>query len=394
MQEQLLISDRMASVGILSASLAHDINTPLTVISANLEFVAQHLAALASETSGAFAGEAGDQPAAQLAAKLGQTAGPLRDAVEAAERVRHIVRDLKVFSRSAEEERREPVDIQRVLESAVRMASNEIRHRANLVRDYADVPPVEGQEARLGQVFLNLIVNAAQAIPEGRVAVNEIRLTTRLDDAGRIVVEVRDTGVGISSDVLSRIFDPFFTTKTESTGTGLGLAICHRIVRGLGGDIAVESQPGRGTIFRVFLLRAQNELKQETAAQPETISKRKGRVLVVDDEPMLCATIERILANDHDVMAMTSARQAAQLIARGDRFDIILSDLMMPEMTGMDFYRELRRSAPDQADKIVFMTGGAFSQDAAAFLHRMPNPSIEKPFKSKALRELLQGLMR
>ena len=387
-REQLLISDRMASVGTLSASIAHDINTPLTVISANLEFVAQQLAALEDSA------KPGNDLAGRLGAMLGQTLEPLRDAQEAAERVRAIVHDLKVFSRSTEEERRRPVDIQHVLESAARMASNEVRHRANLVRDYANPPPVDGHEARLGQVFLNLIVNAAQAIPEGRAAANEIRLTTRSNDAGLVVVEVRDTGIGIAPDLVSRIFDPFFTTKAQTTGTGLGLAICHRIVKSLGGDISVESELGRGTTFRVSLPRAVNEPSEAEAPQPEIQPKHKGRVLVVDDERMLCATIERVLFNEHEVVTTTSAKEAVRRIVQGERFDIILSDLMMPEMTGMDFHRELSRVAPEQAVKMIFMTGGAFSADAADFLQRVPNPSIEKPFKPKALRDLLQSLIQ
>jgi CheY-like chemotaxis protein/two-component sensor histidine kinase len=349
--------------------------------------VAQQLAALEDSA------KPGNDLAARLGAMLGQTLEPLRDAQEAAERVRAIVHDLKVFSRSTEEERRRPVDIQHVLESAARMASNEVRHRANLVRDYANPPPVDGHEARLGQVFLNLIVNAAQAIPEGRAAANEIRLTTRLNDAGLVVVEVRDTGIGIAPDLVSRIFDPFFTTKAQTTGTGLGLAICHRIVKSLGGDISVESELGRGTTFRVSLPRAVDEPSEVEAPQPEMQPKHKGRVLVVDDEPMLCATIERVL-NEHEVVTTTSAKDAVRRLVQGDRFDIILSDIMMPEMTGMDFHRELSRVAPEQAVKMIFMTGGAFSADAADFLQRVPNPSIEKPFKPKALRDLLQSLIQ
>jgi signal transduction histidine kinase len=398
MQEQLMISERMASIGMLSASIAHDINNPLTVISANLEFVTQQLAALANEmtmieASAAAAATPEGRLATRLAGTVGKTTQPLRDAQEAAERVRHIVRDLKVFSRSSEEDEPGPVDIHRVLESSVRIASNEIRHRAYLVRDYGSVPQVLGHEARLGQVFMNLIVNAAQAIPEGRAADNEIKLSTRLNGGDRVVVEVRDSGIGMTADIVARIFDPFYTTKADNLGTGLGLAICHRIVTRLGGDIAVQSEPGKGTTVRVSLPRAQDAVAEPKPAQPAASERRKGRILVVDDESMLCTTIERILSIEHDVVAMTSARQALALIERGDRFDVILSDLMMPEMTGMDLHAALLRSRPELAGRMVFMTGGAFSQDASAFLDRIASPTIEKPFKSSALRQFVQDLM-
>jgi CheY-like chemotaxis protein len=207
-------------------------------------------------------------------------------------------------------------------------------------------------------------------------------------------VEIRDTGVGMPPDVLARIFDPFFTTKAEGVGTGLGLAICHRIVARLNGEISAESEPGRGTTFRVSLPRAHTEPALAEAVPPAAAAKLKGRVLVVDDEPLLCATIERILSIEHDVIVVGSARQAVQLIERGDRFDVILSDLMMPEMTGMDLYAAVLRSAPDQAGRMVFMTGGAFSQNAAAFVDEISNPSIDKPFRPTALRQLVHSLMQ
>jgi len=145
------------------------------------------------------------------------------------------------------------VDLHRVLEAAIRMASNEVRHRARLIRSYGEVPLVSGSEAKLGQVFINLIVNAAHAIPEGRVATNEIRILTRTDGAGCAVVEIHDTGSGIPPSILPRVFDAFFTTKAVVTGTGLGLAICHRIVTAYGGSISVDSQVGRGSTFRTVV---------------------------------------------------------------------------------------------------------------------------------------------
>lgn len=379
MREQLMISERMASIGMLSASVAHEINNPLAVISANLEFVLQRLEALGTE---------------QKAGPLEDALQPLRDAHEAAERVRHIVRDLKVFSRVSNEEQQGPVDIERVLESAVRMASNEIRHRASLVRDYADAPPVLGNEQRLGQVFLNLVVNAAQAIPEGRAGENWISLAIRPDGNDRVVVEVSDTGSGMSPDVVARIFDPFYTTKAEGVGTGLGLAICKRIITRFGGDISVTSRPGAGTTFRVSLQRAEVARPAAEPAAPQPAAARRGRILVVDDEPMLCKAVERMLSGEHDVTVVQSAVRALQLIDQGEQFDIILSDLMMPQMSGIELYAALQQKAPEAANKMVFMTGGAFSPEASAFLQRSSNPTIDKPFRFAALRQLMQDLLR
>jgi signal transduction histidine kinase len=376
-QEQLLISERMASVGLLAAGVAHEINNPLAILVSNLELASQQLGELASD------GPAADQLETQL-----------RDAQEAAERVRLIVRDLKVFSKSRDAESRGPVDIRSVLESAIRMASNEIRHRARLTRDYADVPPVSGNESRLGQVFLNLIVNAAHAIPEGRADANEIKIVVRNESASRVAIEVHDTGAGIPADVLPHDFDAFFTTKGLTTGTGLGLAICRRIIVDHDGEISVESRLGTGTVFRTLLPVANQEVAETGGAPPEIVAGRRGRILAVDDEPMLCVVIERLLSAEHEVTTCSSAKEALRKIRNGERFDLILCDLMMPEMTGMDLHAALLQSAPDQAGKLIFMTGGAFTENAQAFLAEAPNESIEKPFKGAKLREVVRGFLR
>jgi signal transduction histidine kinase len=393
MHEQLLISERMASVGTLAAGVAHEINNPLAILVANLELVSEHLSAITrTDSSSGAVVNAGVRESRPPASTLAAVERPLRDALEAAERVRLIVRDLRVFSHSGEDDHRAPVDVRRVIESSIRMASNEIRHRARLVEDYGNVPPVPANEARLGQVFLNLIVNAAQAIPEGRSEANEIRVVTRTND-GRVIAEIRDTGEGIPQDVMSRIFDAFFTTKPVGVGTGLGLAICHRIVTAHGGEISVESEVGKGSVFRIALPAAQSEAAAAIPTQPEAMPERRGRILVVDDEPLLCTTIQRVLGIEHDVTTVNTARDALRLVTDGARFDLILCDLMMPEMTGMDLQRELLAVAPDQVRGLIFMTGGAFTDSAREFLAQAPNPSIQKPFKASNLRDTVRSLL-
>lgn len=397
MQEQLLISDRMASVGTLAAGVAHEINNPLAALMANLEFAAQDVAKLAQDVATRTSmgnGQGSDDAAIDwIATRLREIEEPLRDAHESADRVRHIVKDLKIFSRS-DEEKTGAVDVRRVMESSLRMAWNEIRHRAGLVKDYGDVRPVQGNEARLGQVFLNLLVNAAQAMPDGRADKNEIRVTTREDGQGHVVVEVRDTGSGIPESVLSRIFDPFFTTKPIGVGTGLGLAISHRIVTAFGGQLQVESRLGQGTVFRAILPVATGDTVKEQPLSAAVASGRRGSILVVDDDPPVGIAVRRLLSSEHDVLALTSAREAIGRVSQGERFDVILSDLMMPDVTGMDLHAELTRLAPEQAEKVVFMTGGAFTSQAREFLDRVRNPRVEKPFDLGTLRAVIHGLLR
>ncbi len=378
-EAQLLVSDRMAAIGTLAAGVAHEINNPLAAVLANLELAEKELEQIA--TSGSLE-------------RLAAARDELHEALEAAARVREIVRDLKVFSRG-EEEQRHPVDVNHVLESSLRIAWNEVRHRAKVVKSYADVPPVLATEGRLGQVFLNIIVNAAQALDERRVGRNELRLSTRLEQA-RVLVEIADTGSGIPPEVLKRLFTPFVTTKPTGVGTGLGLSICHRIVTGLGGDIQVDSRPGAGSVFRVWLPSTTQVLRPlERPAAPARPAARKGAILVVDDEPIIARVIQRILAPRHQVAIAAHAQDALARLEAGERFDVILCDLMMPEMTGMDLHEVLAQRAPDQAERMVFMTGGAFTTRALQFLDEVARRRLEKPFDAeqleRAVGELLAG---
>ncbi|HEX8439043.1 sensor histidine kinase [Archangium sp.] len=243
-QEQLLFSDRLATIGRLAAGVGHEINNPLAFILSNLNYVQKEMARLDG-------GTASKEERQEL-----QDA--LAEAREGAERVRSIVQDLKMLSHPDSMEKR-PVDLGQVLRSAAKMAAHEIRDRARLVEAWEDVPPIDGNSARLCQVFLNLLINAAQAIPPGQAERHEIRLTTRQgEDPGRLLVEVSDTGSGIPPEHLEHIFEPFFTTKPVGVGTGLGLSVCHSIITAHGGKISVESTPGQGTTFRVSLPRTQS----------------------------------------------------------------------------------------------------------------------------------------
>jgi PAS domain S-box-containing protein len=255
-QEQMLLSDRLASIGTLAMGIAHEINNPLAIVIANQSYVATALRKLLSDLrrdqadSGPEA-EALSELKSRVAARIGALEEELCDAHEAADRVRLIVRNLEVFA-SPDSERRTSVDLHRVLASAVRALRDEISHDGRIVEHYGEIPRVEGSEALLGQVFLHLLVNAAHAIHQRQGINNEIRITT-FTDAGRAVIRVADTGCGIASEHIGRIFDPFFTTKPVGKGTGLGLWVSSRVVAEVGGTIAVESEVGKGTAFTVTL---------------------------------------------------------------------------------------------------------------------------------------------
>jgi signal transduction histidine kinase/CheY-like chemotaxis protein len=388
LETQLMVSDRMASIGTLAAGVAHEINNPLAAVMANLDYIADSLGRM---TSGEMASMT---PGTRDAWIRDEIKTPLDDAVEAAQRVRFIVRDLKIFSRSPNDVQRGPVNVETIMESSLRMAWNEIRHRANLVKRFGRVPEVDGNEARLGQVFLNLVVNAAQSLPTGQAEQNEIRVTTKVEGE-RVIIEVSDTGVGIPPEIIGRIFDAFFTTKAVGVGTGLGLAICQRIITDMGGTLTVESEMGRGTTFRVSVpIARKRECDVRPTAVQIPVAGRRGRILVVDDEELVLRSVRRILSQEHDVLAMVSAQEALAVCAGGEKFDLILCDLMMPDMTGMDFHRELSLVSPEQADRMIFITGGAFTEKARAFLSETPKEHLEKPFYSANLRAIVQRYLR
>ncbi|MFO0585058.1 MAG: ATP-binding protein [Anaeromyxobacter sp.] len=381
MGARLALADRMASVGTLAAGVAHELNNPLAYVNANLAFLADRVA----RTGALLAGSPPDPDDHDLAAQLAEA---VRDARDGCERMRVIIRDLKTFSRP-DDEHTGPVDLGRVLDSAVNMAWNEIKHRAKLVKDLTGLPAVYGNEGRLGQVFLNLLVNAAQALPEGRADANQIRVSGEALADGRVAIDVKDTGCGIPVELAGRIFDPFFTTKAPGVGTGLGLSICHSIVSALGGEIQVRSKPGEGSTFRVVLrAAAPARARREPPAAPPPAPAR-ARILVVDDEALVGTVLARTLRCDHDVDVVTSARAALDKVESGERFDVVLSDLLMPEMTGMDLYAELRKRDPDYVRRMVFLTGGAFTPAAREFLEETKVVCLEKPFEVGALRATL-----
>jgi len=388
LETQLMVSDRMASVGTLAAGVAHEINNPLAAVMGNLDYISDSLGRLARDDVASL------DPGMLDAWIREEIKAPLDDAREAAHRVRAIVRDLKMFSRAPSDEERGPVNVETIMESSLRMAWNEIRHRANLVKLYGRVPLVEANEGRLGQVFLNLVVNAAQALPAGQAEKNQIRVTTRVEGE-RVLIEVRDTGAGIPPEIIGRIFDAFFTTKAVGVGTGLGLAICQRIVTDIGGTLTVESEMGKGTTFRVSLpICRTSEFETVAPVEPIVTVGRRGRILVVDDEELVIRSVKRILSQEHDVVATVSAAEALALCAAGERFDLILCDLMMPDMTGMDLHHELRSVAPEQADRMIFVTGGAFTEKARHFLSEAPREHLEKPFLAANLRAIVQRHLR
>ncbi len=369
LEARLMESDRLAAIGLLAGGVGHEINTPLAWVMTQLFTLNAALTARAREGADDFA----------------RWAALASDALEGTERIRQVVRDLNFFTRSPERESK-TIDLRRALEWAADMSMAEVRHRARLVKVYGHAPMVSAPEAQLGQVFLNLLINAAQSIDEGHAEANEVRIELSTDPQGCARVEVIDTGNGIAPENLTSLFEPFFTTKPRGVGTGLGLTVSRRIIEAVGGSLELVSSRNKHTRFRVTLPAATLPV-EPPARQPPPV-RRAGahlRVLLIDDQPRFLASLKHVLEEFFDVETDSSPRVALARLKNGERFDAVVCDLMMPDMTGMDFHQALSVELPAMVDRLVFMTGGAFSARAQDFLLAVPNARIEKPFRPEEL---------
>lgn len=387
LEQQVAHADRLASLGTLAAGVAHEINNPLTFVLGNVSLVLEETESL-QRTLHATA-RADDSPGMRAARQLEKLVLPLRDANEGAERIQQIVKDLRTFAHS--EQANGSGDVLASINWAVRVAGHLVRQRARLQLDLSPLPPARGDTARLGQVFLNLLINAAQAIPEGLSASHTIRVSAEVDARHRIAISVSDTGVGMAPDVVKRIFDPFFTTKPVGAGTGLGLSICHGIVQGLGGELTVESKLGQGSVFRVHLPLGETLAPPPLWAEPAPVPR--GHILVIDDDELVRRTLQRMLTRSHEVTLAASARAALEVLSVDSSFDAVICDVMMPEMSGIELFERIRARWPQLAPRVVFLTGAAFTPHVADFLASVSNPHLAKPLHPRALDEFLQRFL-
>jgi PAS domain S-box-containing protein len=384
LERRLGMNDRLAAIGTMAAGMQHEINNPLASVVANVQFALDALK---------------DSPKGASPEQIAELITALKDASEGAERVRRSVEDLRHFSCRVDTFDT-PVDVASSIDDAIRMTAHTVRHHATVKCNYGSAPRVHAEEGQLARVFTNLLLNAAQATGDGDAAAHTIAVATRTDSAGRAVIEITDDGPGIAPEALHRIFDPFFTTLPEHAATGLGLAVCHTIVTSLGGEIDVESVLGKGTTFRVSLPAAEEapteQAPRKSVATPAPATSHaepiRGRVLVVDDELAIGRAIRRILGDEHDVTIESDARAALELLAR-ESYDVVFCDLMMPNMSGMDFFDQLAARSPAIAGRIVFLTGGAFSPRSEDFLRQSTNVCLSKPFSREAVSSAVRQMM-
>jgi PAS domain S-box-containing protein len=383
LEERVALAERLASISTMAAGMAHEINNPLAAAVGNLEFAQKRLDELGEEvrTQGL---------PSWVTQALSEASEALSDARSAGTRVQGIVRDLKKFSR-AEEPTQQALDLPDVLQAALGITRHLVKVGTSVRPHLGTTPLVVANEGRLVQVFANLIANAIQAASDPTR--HNVDIVTRTDELGRAVVEISDSGEGIRAENLPRIFEPFFTTRRSGQGLGLGLSISQSTITALGGELSVESRPGAGAKFRVVLPAASEERAKPQRPSSEPSPQRRARVLVIDDEEIVGRTVERILMRHHDVRLETDPRQALSLLAQ-QSFDIVLCDVTMPQVTGRQVYETVLAGNPELAKRIVFLTGGALSEELEQFLAGLSNIVIHKPFSVDKLLTVVQSYAR
>jgi signal transduction histidine kinase len=400
LEAQLAQADRLSSMGMLAAGVAHEINNPLAYILCNLQSLGEDMPRLldalrrfqwrlSDKLSGDILDELLGADAEEFnPAMLDDIQDRLKDALEGTYRIRNVSRSLGAFSR-VEKDKLVLINLVHVIEVALNMAFNEIKYRARLVKDYSrNLPLVFGSEGRLGQVFLNLLINATHAIDEGDIQNNEIRVSTWVEN-GWVFAQVRDTGSGIASENIDKLFEPFFTTKKIGVGSGLGLAISKDIVEGYGGSIEVESEVGKGSCFTIRL-PVQDEEAISTDDHPdESLTEIfRGRILIIDDEEGILVAMARMIC-EHETVLVSSGAEAKQVIDGDQAFDLVLCDMMMPDISGMDLHRWLTEHHPVLARQLIFVTGGAFTPRARDYLSTVDNVCLEKPFDENIFKRIV-----
>lgn len=372
-ERQLLHRDRLASIGQLTAGIAHEINNPAGFIASNLDYLDAQLRALLPETE-----------------DKRQLLSMVADCQAGTHRIVSIVRDLRGFARAQDE--RTDLQINDLIQAAVTLTGTEIRPRANLELDLGDLPVIVGERNRLLQVFVNLLVNAAQAIEPGDATRHRIWIRSHVR-GGRIEVTVADSGVGIPEALRHRIFEPFFTTKTSDSGTGLGLSLCLETVRRHQGTLEVFGEPGGGARFTVTLPVDLARTGPTTELPtPDITPEQTHRILLIDDEPMIRRAFCRML-KPHEVVEADGGYEALKRMTTEAPFDVVVCDIMMSAMDGPTFFREVVRREPSYRDRFLFVSGGAYTESAHRFINEFSPPLLEKPIARSELLRAIQATL-
>lgn len=386
MSANLAHQDKIAAIGVLAAGVSHEVNNPCAAIISNVSSLREDLESLMRRPRAQRLQALDDFAAEAMAA--------LSDCIGAGHRIADIVNTLNLFSRKDDTPEVVPLDVNHEVQIVLRLLGREVKYQATFnVELGEDLPKVAGPRNSLAQVLTNLVVNALDATSAMPKANRKIWIKT-LCDADFVVLQVGDNGPGISLESAPRVFDPFFTTKAHGEGTGLGLAITRQLVQQMNGEIMVESAPGEGATFTIFLERSASVSTVAPPAASQPPSTDRLRVLLVDDDPFFPPALARVLGRQFELQTAQSPTEAKTLLHDDENFDAVLVDVIMPEMDGVGFFTWLSRQHPALRTRVVFLTGGITARALTEALQATLRPCLTKPVDHQELVALIRGLVR
>lgn len=399
--ESVARTGRLAVFGAIASSVGHEVNNPLSSAFATLDLIEQSLPACLVDLSELQALERTTKEHAALE-RLGHRFATIDhqvgDGQRALKRVQMVVRNLQNLCLRADDVRQR-VDIRYVIDQAIAMIVHELDSRALLTRSLGQVDEIWGNESKLIQVVAHLLTKAAQTILPGQVRDNSIHVATR-QERGHVVIEIADSGNELSAESMTRVFEPAATREGDSNrpGLGLGLPLCRDIIEAHDGQLEVHTQRGCGSRFVVRLpcvdvedSPAASTMPPGQAVLPSPASEAgaRPRVWIVDDEVALAGAIGRLLQREYEVTVTNGPHDVLLRLATGEAFDVMVCDVMMPEMTGVELAERIEASWPLLARRIVFMSGGALSPSLSAVATADDRLFIAKPFVSAELHEIV-----
>ncbi len=392
-------AEKLTALGTLVAGVAHELNNPLSAITMGTELLREMVASInrslgdLEKRSRLDAGIEAEQLARLLGALQGKAAKAdqlFADVSSGTGLLAQLVRDLRVFSRTSGPEQATLIDPASLIEQSLRLVRREIIAHGVIEKDYdSQLPPIVGPRNRLSQVLTNLLVNAAHAIGEVSRSVHSVRLSVRSDE-GFLAISVSDTGPGIPGEALEQIFNPFYTTKREGLGTGLGLSISRSTLRRMGGDLMVTSVYGEGATFICLIpLPTPEELKAVSTWVPRLVRSDSDvesmSVLIVDDDQRVVRAAARVLQGKHKVLIAHDGQEAIELLSSGSHADVVVLELDLPEVDGVEFHRWLQVNRPELARRVVVATGAQERMRFQEFLAGTELQVLYKPFGAETL---------
>lgn len=386
LRKQNLLNDKLATMGTLAVGIMHEINNPIAWIMTNLNYLKERFKKFNNNITVQTLTDNHPANLSDLKAEISNYNEVIDECLEGTVQIRDIIKELKGYAR-VDEQNVELVDVHEIINSAIKIADSQYKNHVKIEKFYEpNIPKGLFARGKLQQVFLNLIVNAAQCIHEREGNNNIIQIRSYAKD-NHVYIDITDNGPGIPSEVLPNIFEPFFTTKPAGVGTGLGLAICKEIVTNAEGDLTVTTQLGKGSTFTVSLpLKGATSEKKSVDKGQNDAAVRPAHILVVDDEPTLLKTIQRILENEHSITLAPNGQKAIEILKdKNYSFDIIITDLSMPDVSGIDIYKHIAQQNKGLENHIIFITGGTDSATAKNFLKNVSNLCISKPFTKAEL---------